>query len=127
MSARCCSASSRTIYTLKLRSAFIRRLCVSLTSFLDMDPEKVSAVHDFPRPENRKQLQQFLCFANFYRHFINNFSSIAAPLHILTSSQTHFLWNDTTEAACKTLRKFTSALAFTIPGPKLQFIVEIDA
>ncbi|KAI3373345.1 hypothetical protein L3Q82_006645 [Scortum barcoo] len=43
------------------------------------DPEKVSAVTNWPPPTSRKKLQQFLGFANFYRKFIRNFS--AAPWH----------------------------------------------
>ena len=41
-----------------------------------MDPVKVSAVESWPTPTNRKQIQQFLGFANFYRRFIRNFSAI---------------------------------------------------
>lgn len=98
---------------------------VSILGFIDgkgtvgMDPDKVSAVCDWPRPGNRKQLQRFLGFANFYRHFIKNFSSIAAPLHTLIG---------VAEAAFMTLKKkFTSALVLTILDTKLQFIVEVDA
>lgn len=36
---------------------------------IQMDPAKVSAVTSWPVPENRKKLQQFLGFANFYRRF----------------------------------------------------------
>ena len=39
---------------------------------IQMDPAKVSAVTSWPLPENRKKLQQFLGFANFYRRFIRN-------------------------------------------------------
>ena len=44
-----------------------------------MDPEKVKAVVEWPIPDSRKALQRFLGFANFYRHFIRNFSQLAAP------------------------------------------------
>ena len=60
---------------------------------IQMDPTKVSAVTGWPTPSTRKQLQQFLGFANFYRRFIRNFSSVAAPLHALTSSKARFLWS----------------------------------
>lgn len=45
----------------------------------NMDPEKVTAVKEWPQPESRKQLQRFQGFAHFYRRFIRNYSHIAAP------------------------------------------------
>ncbi|KAM9425693.1 LOW QUALITY PROTEIN: uncharacterized protein KZ484_012260 [Pholidichthys leucotaenia] len=49
------------------------------------DPEKVKAVVECPPPPSRKQLQQFLGFANFYRSFVPNYSMIALPLTRLMS------------------------------------------
>ncbi|KAI3375471.1 hypothetical protein L3Q82_003803 [Scortum barcoo] len=57
---------------------------------IKMDPEKVSAVANWPPLTSRKKVQQFLGFANFYRKFIRNFSAVAAPLHALTSPKVTF-------------------------------------
>lgn len=58
-----------------------------------MDPVKIEAVADWPRPTSLKQVQMFLRFAYFYRRFIRNFSVVAAPLTVLTrKSQTCFCW-----------------------------------
>lgn len=46
---------------------------------IKMDPSKVSAVANWPTPSCKKQVQQFLGFANFYRRFIRNFSPLAWP------------------------------------------------
>ena len=48
-----------------------------------------------------KNEQQFLGFANFYRCFIRNFSSIAAPIVALTKKErhSHFSWNLEAEKA----------------------------
>lgn len=49
-----------------------------------MDDQKVRAVVDWPQPCTVKELQHFLCFANFYRRFIKNLSTVAAPLTSMT-------------------------------------------
>lgn len=92
-----------------------------------MDPGKVRAVTSWPTPENRKQLQRFLGFAN-YRKFIQGYGSVAAPLHQLTSSKTKFVWNSAAEEAFQGLRsRFSSAPILVLPDPQKQFIVEVDA
>ncbi len=70
----------------------------TLTSFLGyiisadgvaMD-EKINSVLNWPTPKTTKDLQRFLGFANFYRCFICNFSTIAAPLtSLLRGPQQH--------------------------------------
>jgi len=42
-----------------------------------MDPVKVTGVREWPIPENRTNVQAFIGFVNFYRHFIQDFSTIA--------------------------------------------------
>lgn len=58
-----------------------------------MDPEKVWAMFEWPTPTNRKHLQWFLGFANFYQKCIKDFSMVASPLHSLTYSNTQFIWS----------------------------------
>ncbi len=91
-----------------------------------MDPEKVRAVQDWPKPMSRKEVQRFSGFANFYRKFICNFSHIAAPLHALTSSKVQFSWSPQAESALQRLKiNFVTALVLTPPDLKLQFMVEV--
>lgn len=45
-----------------------------------MDPEKVETVLEWEAPCTRKQMQSFLGFTNFYRHFIPAFAQIALPI-----------------------------------------------
>uniref|UniRef100_A0A3B3BM67 Gypsy retrotransposon integrase-like protein 1 n=1 Tax=Oryzias melastigma TaxID=30732 RepID=A0A3B3BM67_ORYME len=93
-----------------------------------MDPSKVQAVLDWPKPCNRKQLQRFLGFANFYRRFIRDYSQVAAPLHVLTSTKKAFVWEEPAEKAFQKLKSlFTSAPVLMTPEPTNQFIVEVDA
>jgi len=59
---------------------------VILENKVVMDPIKVARVHDWPTPENQTDVQVFIDFVNFYRHFIQDFSTIARPLFDLTRS-----------------------------------------
>lgn len=62
---------------------------------LQMDPGKVHAVREWPQPSSVKQVQRFLGFANFYRKFIRNFSSVAEPLSALTKKSAQpFRWTE---------------------------------
>ena len=44
------------------------------------DPEKVSAVKDWPEPTTVTELRAFLRFSVYFRKFIRDYSSIAGPL-----------------------------------------------
>lgn len=47
---------------------------------LKVDPDKVSAIVDFPYPKTPRQIRRFVGMANWYRSFINNFADMAGPL-----------------------------------------------
>jgi hypothetical protein len=51
---------------------------------VEMDPVKVAGVASWPVPVNKKDMQQFLSFTNFYRRFIRALSDVARPLFDLT-------------------------------------------
>lgn len=86
-----------------------------------MDLAKISAVSSWPVPENRKQLQRFLGFANFFRRFIQGYSAVAAPITALTSTKT-------ADEAFQELRScFTSAPILQMPDPDRQSAVKVDA
>uniref|UniRef100_A0A3B1JZA6 ribonuclease H n=1 Tax=Astyanax mexicanus TaxID=7994 RepID=A0A3B1JZA6_ASTMX len=94
-----------------------------------MDDNKVEAVTSWPTPQTIKDLQRFLGFANFYRRFIRNFSSIAAPLTALTRKATKTLkWSSEAQHAFAKLKAaFVSAPILKHPDPNLPFTVEVDA
>ena len=95
---------------------------------LAMDPAKTKAINDWPSPSNWKEHQRFLRFANFYRRFIRNYSSVANPLTTLTSTKTLFVWIPEAAKAFSALKnRFTSAFTLVMPDPERQFILEVDA
>jgi hypothetical protein len=47
---------------------------------VQMEPDRVKTVQDWPTPKTVREIRIFLGFANYYRRFIQNYSKIAAPL-----------------------------------------------
>lgn len=45
-----------------------------------MEEERIEVVKTWPEPQSVRDIQVFIGFVNFYRHFIQGFSRIAAPL-----------------------------------------------
>ena len=85
-------------------------------------------LEEWPKLGDCQALQRFLGFANFYRRFIRNYSSIAAPLTHLTSTKVRFVWDqEAEEAFAKLKRRFTSAPILVHPDLERQFIVEVIA
>ena len=56
-----------------------------------MNSVKVTRVYNWPTPKNQTDMQAFIGFVNFYRCFIQDFSTIARPLFDLTYSNK--AWN----------------------------------
>src|SRR5277367_249793 len=64
-----------------------------------MDPVKVAGITEWPTPTNRKEVQSFLGFANFYRRFIQGFSHHAKPLFELTKKDRKWSWGPKEQSA----------------------------
>lgn len=95
---------------------------------MSVDPDNICAVIEWPTLTSRTQLQRFLGFTNFSRKFIKNLSMVASPLPALTSQNNHFLWTLQAEEGFQLFKeRFRDAPVLTLPDPKLQFIVEVDA
>ena len=51
---------------------------------ISVDPSKVEAVENWPRPKSVSEVRSFLGLAGYYRRFVEGFSKIALPLTQLT-------------------------------------------
>ncbi|GFX69136.1 retrovirus-related Pol polyprotein from transposon 412 [Trichonephila clavipes] len=92
------------------------------------DPEKVSAVKNWKRPENLRERRSFLGLCTYYRKFVKGFSNIARPLHKLTESKQKFQWTKECEDSFLQLKEvLTSSPILIYPQPDKPFILDTDA
>ena len=93
------------------------------------NPDKLAAVHRIPVPSGRKQVRQFLGFANFYRRFLPpNFSTVIAPLTALTSEKNPFVWDASCQAAFNEVKLLlTSTPVLVHPDFTKPFHIHCDA
>ncbi|KAK3561329.1 hypothetical protein QTP86_030628 [Hemibagrus guttatus] len=99
---------------------------VILWQGVEMDLTKVHVVTEWPNPTTIKELQRFLGFANFYRRFIWNYSSVAGPLtSLLRGKPRRLSWSDQAQMAFVKLKdSFTTAPILRHPDSDLPFMVE---
>lgn len=69
------------------------------------DPDKISAVANFPRPQEQKSLRSFLGLASYFRRLVHNFATLASPLNQLLHSGNPFVWSDDCEKAFQNLKQ----------------------
>jgi hypothetical protein len=70
------------------RVSFLRY--VATPQGIEVDHAKVEAIHGWPTPKNLSQVQRFFGLEGFYRRFVKDFSTIAAPLNELTKKGVPF-------------------------------------
>jgi len=71
---------------------------------ISMTSTKVDETRAWLKPEKVVNVQSFLCFANFYRRFIQDFSKIAKPLTDLTKKGIKWTWTPSCQDAFDTLQ-----------------------
>lgn len=95
---------------------------------LHVDPEKVSAVVDYPVPKTPKNIRQFLGLVSWYRRFIPDFASVAAPLTKLTRKGQEWLWGAEQDGAFRELKgRLVKAPILSCPDFGRPFLLQTDA
>ena len=95
---------------------------------ISVDPTKIDKVEHWPIPQNAKEVQQFLGFANYYRRFVQGFAELAKPLHRLTERNVSFNWTHECQESFNNLRqKLISPPVLAYPNFEKSFILDTDA
>src|SRR5467141_1007294 len=94
---------------------------------ISMDEAKTKAIQDWPEPRKVCDIQSCLGFANFYCHFIHNYSEIVIPLTRLTWKNIKWEFDKTCWTSFNNLKAtFTTAPFLIHWQPDQQVILETD-
>ncbi|GBG92405.1 hypothetical protein CBR_g55340 [Chara braunii] len=89
---------------------------------------KIATIRDWPTPRTLTELRSFLGLANYYRKFVRNFSTIAAPLRRLQRKETIWKWDKDCTSIMKNLKQaLIEYPVLKVADPSLPFVVTTDA
>jgi hypothetical protein len=66
---------------------------------IEVDEEKVKAIKEWPTPKSITEVRSFHGLASFYRRFVKNFSTLAAPLTEIVKKSVGFKWGSEQDRA----------------------------
>ncbi|XP_070002479.1 uncharacterized protein [Nicotiana sylvestris] len=93
-----------------------------------VDPQKIAAVKNWPRPTTPTEIRSFFGLSRYYRRFVEVFSTLVYPLTKLTQKVVKFQWSDACERSFKELKsRLTTTPVLTLPEATEGFVMYCDA
>ncbi|KAA0047330.1 Transposon Ty3-G Gag-Pol polyprotein [Cucumis melo var. makuwa] len=94
---------------------------------VEVDPDKIKAIADWPCPTNVREVRGFLGLTGYYRRFVQHYGSIAASLTQLLKKG-GFKWNEEAEEAFLKLKTaMLTVPVLALPTFDHPFEIETDA
>ena len=95
---------------------------------IEPDPDKLSAISEWPVPVNLTEVRSFVGLASYYKRHVEGFSDIAKPLSELTKKNQPFVWGPEQQRAFEKLKYcLTHYPVLAPPLPEGKYIIDTDA
>ena len=95
---------------------------------IKVDPRKIDTVTRWPRPTNVSQLRSFLGLSNYFRQFIQGYSSLVVHLIHLTRKNVKYIWTDQCQESFEGVKyALTDARVLNLPIFDERFEIICDA
>nr|KYP47979.1 putative disease resistance protein At5g66900 family [Cajanus cajan] len=92
---------------------------------VQVDEEKIKAIQEWPTPKNVSEVRSFHGLPSFYRRFVKNFSTLAAPLNEIVKKHVRFKWGEKKENEFSELKhKLTNTPFLALPNFAKYFEIE---
>jgi len=90
--------------------------------------QKIVAVKEFPKPNNKHEVRRFLGLCGFSRRFIQHYAMLAQPMSDLLKDSVSFVWTTSQEAAFNELKnRLISKAVFQMFNPSAETELHCDA
>jgi len=95
---------------------------------LAMQPSKVEAIDKWTTCRDVSEVRAFMGISGYYRRFIKDFSTIAAPLYDLTRKESEFRWTPECQDAFEELkRRLMREPVLALPSDNGTYVLDTDA
>ena len=93
-----------------------------------MQPSKVKAISEWTACRDVSEVHAFMGLSGYYRRFIKDFSTIAAPLYDLTRKESEFCWKTECQGAFDELkRRLVDEPILALPSDDGTYVLDADA
>ena len=100
---------------------------------IQVNPDKLQAIHDYEFPLSKTALRRFLGMANQYRKHVAHYATLVEPLIAMTRKDWQATWTESqvpqgARAAFESVKQaLLSPPILAVPDPKLPFQLKVDA
>ncbi|KAL1262289.1 hypothetical protein QQF64_007554 [Cirrhinus molitorella] len=95
---------------------------------LKPDPQKVAAIRNMHRPQNRTELQQYLGMITYLGKFLPQLSDVTAPLRLILEKTAEWCWEEAHQESFEKLQTMVSETAtLKYYDPVMPVTLSVDA